>query len=80
MLRVAIEAERLNRNLQPIAGYTTPPGWRTTYVRLASNVAECRDHRNYDDAVALVRRFLDPVLSGTISTGRWLPQSQVWTR
>jgi hypothetical protein len=79
-LRTAIEAERLNRNLPEIAGYATPPGWRTTYARLARDVAECRDHRSYDRAVGLVRTFLDPVLQATCTVGVWDPLAQAWSR
>jgi hypothetical protein len=78
-LRTAVEAERLNRNLPEIAGYTTPPGWRTTYARLARDVAECRDHRSYDRAVRLVQTFLDPVLQETVTTGQWDPRVQAWS-
>jgi hypothetical protein len=78
-LHRAIEAERLNRGLPPLRGYVTPPGWRATYARLARGVAECRDHRTYDQAVELVQSFLDPVLQATIATGRWDPQLRAWT-
>ncbi|HEX8303423.1 MAG TPA: hypothetical protein VF612_00975 [Jatrophihabitans sp.] len=78
-LRTAIEAERLNRNLPEIAGYATPPGWRSTYGRLARDVAECRDHRTYDRAVGLVQAFLDPVLQAAVTTGRWDPRVQAWS-
>jgi hypothetical protein len=78
-LRTAIEAERLNRNLPEIVGYVTPPGWRTTYARLARDVVQCRDHRSYDRALGLVRTFLDPVLQQTVTTGRWDPRVQAWS-
>jgi len=77
-LRTAIEAERLNRGLPPIQAYATPAGWRTTYARLARQVAECSGHRTYEQAVALVRAFLDPVLQETVPTGRWDARSQAW--
>lgn len=77
-LRTAIEAERLNRELAAITSYSTPLGWRTTYARLASGVAECRDHRTYDTAVALVQSFLDPVLGGTVTMGSWDPRARKW--
>lgn len=61
-LGTAIETERLHRGLPQIRGYVTPPGWRGTYARLARDVAECREHRTYEQAVGLVQSFLDPVL------------------
>jgi hypothetical protein len=78
-LRIAIEAERLNRSLPPIRAYATPPGWRATYARLARGVAECREHRTYDRAVSLVQTFLDPVLQGSVTTDRWDPRLQAWS-
>lgn len=77
-LRLAVEAERLNRNLPCLSGYATPASWRTTYSGLALTVAECSEHRTYEQAVALVRTFLDPVLGGTVKTGRWNPGDQTW--
>ncbi len=77
-LRIAIEAERSNRNLPHITGYATPAGWRTTYRRLASTVTECSGYQTYEQAVALVRTFLDPVLGDTVRTGRWEPRSGAW--
>jgi nucleotidyltransferase AbiEii toxin of type IV toxin-antitoxin system len=77
-LRMAIEAERLNRNLPPILGYVTPPGWRATYARLARGVAECREHRTYAEAVDLVQSFLNPVLGDAVAASRWDPSRQAW--
>jgi hypothetical protein len=78
-LRTAIEAERLHRGLPQIHGYVTPPGWRATYARLARDVAECREHRTYAQAVGLVQSFLDPVLQDAEATGHWDPDISVWT-
>lgn len=78
-LRTAIETERLHRGLPQIHGFVTPPGWQATYARLASGVAECRDHRTYDRAVGLVQSFLDPVLQDVEAAGRWDPDASGWT-
>jgi hypothetical protein len=77
-LKTAIEAERLHRGLPPIHGYGTPPGWRATYARLAGDVAECRQHRTYAQAVGLVQRFLNPVLQDAEPAGRWNPEVSAW--
>ena len=78
-LRTAIETERLHRGLPQIRSYVTPPGWRSTYARLARDVAECREHRTYDQAVGLVQALLDPVLQDAGAAGRWDPTRQTWT-
>ena len=77
-LRCAIEAERAHRSLPPIAEYRTPPSWRTTYPKAGRGVVDCADYPRHEDAVELVGRFLDPVLSGELDSGVWLPDRLVW--
>lgn len=77
-LRCAIEAERSHRGLSPIVEFSTPPGWRTGYPKVARGVAHCVDHLNHADAVELVGRFLDPVLSGELTDSVWHPDRLVW--
>ncbi|MEO6503545.1 MAG: nucleotidyl transferase AbiEii/AbiGii toxin family protein [Jatrophihabitantaceae bacterium] len=78
-LRTALETERLHRGLPQIHGYVTPPNWETTYRRLARDVAECREHRTYAQAVEFVQSFLDPVLQGAVAVGSWDPNRRAWT-
>ncbi|HJP75578.1 MAG TPA: nucleotidyl transferase AbiEii/AbiGii toxin family protein [Pseudonocardiaceae bacterium] len=77
-LRNAIEAERSHRELQPITEYRTPAAWQSTYSRAARGVADCVEHQRYAEAVELIRRFLDPVLSGALTDGVWRPDRLAW--
>ncbi|HEY4457183.1 MAG TPA: nucleotidyl transferase AbiEii/AbiGii toxin family protein [Pseudonocardiaceae bacterium] len=77
-LRCAIEAERVHRDLPPITGYRTPDGWVGRYPKAARGVADCADYPRHADAVELVGRFLDPVLSGQLADGVWHPDRLVW--
>jgi hypothetical protein len=77
-LRCAIEAERLHRGLPPVTEFGTPPGWRTSYPAAARGVADCVDVPRHADAVELVRRFLDSVLSGELTAGVWHPDRLAW--
>jgi hypothetical protein len=78
-LRGAIEAERLHRELPLITEYRTPDTWRSRYPKVSRGVADCADCPRIEDAVALVKRFLDPVLSGQLAEGAWHPDRLVWS-
>jgi hypothetical protein len=77
-LRIAIEAERHHRNMAPITAWAAPDGWSSTYAKAARDVVECAQHLTYDTATGLVARFLDPVLSGTVSKSTWQPNELRW--
>lgn len=74
----AIEAERLHRELPPVTAWACPPQWATPYATAARTVTHCANYRTYATATALVAQFLDPVLSGELTTGTWTPQARQW--
>lgn len=78
-LRRAIDAERSHRGLPPIAEYRTPDSWRSMYPKAARGVADCVDYQRHEDAVELVGRFVDPVLSGELEGGVWHPDRLAWS-
>lgn len=78
MLTAAIEAERLHRSLPRIEAFAAPSEWEKPYSTDAKVVAECDGYRTLDDAVAFIRRFLDPVLSGDQPRGTWSPSQLAW--
>ncbi len=78
-LRTAIEAERHHRALDPITSWVTPGTWRNGYEKAARGVADCAEYRTYEAATDLVARFLDPVLSGVLSSSTWQPNQLRWT-
>jgi len=65
----AIKAERLHRELPPITAWNCPPQWATPYATAARTVTHCADYRTSTTGTALVAHFLDPVLSGELTTG-----------
>jgi hypothetical protein len=77
-LLLAIEAERLNRELPPIRAFHTPAAWVGAYPSEARGVAECSSHSTHAEAAALVARLLDPVLSGQLQRGQWDPAALRW--
>lgn len=78
MLKTAIEAERLHRGLPRMDAFDVPSQWERPYSADAKTVSECEGYRTLDDAVELIRRFLDPVLSGDQLQGSWSPSQLSW--
>ena len=78
-LRLAITTEVTHRGLPPITRWAAPPGFATAYPGAARNVPECRDHRDYATATALIHNFLDPVLTDGLTTATWHPDRLDWS-
>lgn len=78
MLKSAIEAERLHRNLPRIEAFAAPAQWEKPYSRDAKTVPECENYRMLNDAVALVGRFLDPILASDQPRGTWSSNGLSW--
>jgi hypothetical protein len=73
----AIAAERELRQLDPFTGFQIPAGWAHQYTRLAQTITHCAQERTLDDAATLMRRFLDPVLTG-LAAGTWSCTDSAW--
>jgi predicted nucleotidyltransferase component of viral defense system len=77
-LNTAIETERLHRGLPSIDAFAVPPAWSSQYPSAAKEVARCAGYRTLPEALALMARFLDPVLSGAVDSGRWSTNVLEW--
>lgn len=56
----------------------TGPHWSSGYRAAAATVPTLREYRTLDQACALARTFLDPVL-GPHDPGLWTPRTRTWT-
>jgi hypothetical protein len=73
----AIEHERRLRRLAPFDRFRVPANWGPAYAKLARTVPYCASYRAISEAAALMRKFLDPVISGA-AQGRWSHTRQSW--
>jgi hypothetical protein len=78
-LVVAFRSERLRRDLRGIDGLRIPDDrlWRSGYQSVVRDVPGIEE-RTLDDALAVVRRFVDPVLTDAITDGFWDPATLTW--
>jgi nucleotidyltransferase AbiEii toxin of type IV toxin-antitoxin system len=78
-VRTAILSETTRRGLRLPARFDVPDAatWRPGYQALAAKTPALGPLRDFDAAVDLVRRLVDPVLAGPI-TARWDPARAVW--
>ncbi len=78
-LRAAIASERHHRGLPPRTDFSPPAGWNNLYPELAKATSHCAD-LGLDDAVRLVRAFLNPVLvpPDRPKDCTWDPETQTW--
>lgn len=53
-----------------------PRSWTPGFRRLADEVG--LSERELDSAYAAVRRFIDPVLEGTVASSQWHPETWTW--
>lgn len=78
VLKTAIEDERRHRGLPPIEAFAAPTQWEGPYSVDAKTVSECDGYWDLNDAVALVDRFLDPILVSDRPQGVWSPNRLSW--
>lgn len=76
-LRTAIDAERRRRGINPFKELVVPENWGPTYAKTARVLPCCAKHQNIEDAMALMARFIDPVL-GDGANGSWDHQQLQW--
>ncbi len=77
-LHVALLSEQKRRGLELGTGPSLPSAqWREGYRTMAVNVPGF-GHIDADDAIAIVRQFVEPVLTG-LSVGTWDPDGLEWT-
>jgi hypothetical protein len=78
-LRRALASEHRRRGRSVNVSFAVPDEsmWRAGYARTvvdAPNVVE----RTLEQALPLAEAFLDPILEGAITYGRWNPATRAW--
>lgn len=78
-LAAAVNSERLRRRLPSTPHLVVPDHalWRGGYARAAGDLPSLPE-RDLDQALALARAFLDPVLAGRRAHGTWNPTTLDW--
>jgi hypothetical protein len=79
-LRHAIRVETEGRGMVMPASFKVPQGlgWENGYEAAADRVPELR-YKGFDDGLATVKAFLDPILAGGVPADhRWDRARQVW--
>lgn len=77
-LRRALDSEAAVRLLTLPASFSIPATWGRTYARLAKAVPACEGFRTVAEAMDLMSKFLDPVLTGAVSNETWIHSSCQW--
>lgn len=77
-LRNALITEARRRQMEPLVHFTAPPSWGTGYARLSRSVPHCAGYRTVELASDLVRRLIDPALSGDAAGKMWSHKSLQW--
>ena len=77
-LRRALDSESAVRLLTLSTSFSVPATWGRTYARLAKTVPVCEGFRTVADAMNLMSKFLDPVLTGAVSNETWSHSSRRW--
>ncbi|KDP89779.1 MULTISPECIES: nucleotidyl transferase AbiEii/AbiGii toxin family protein [Clavibacter] len=77
-LRMAIAQEFRLRGLEPTPRFTVPPEWGVAFRAMAARTPLAPSRSQLEDAVALVRALLDPVLDGSVTEGQWNPTTSSW--
>lgn len=78
-LRRAIRYQAVVRGIGLPTAFSSPgPLWPAGYEAKAAEVSDLGDLGRFAPALALVKRFLDPVLIGT-AAGEWDPALSSWT-
>ncbi len=77
-LRNALITEARRRRLELLDHFTVPSSWGTGYARLSRSVPHCAGFRTVDLASDLVRRLIEPALSGDATGKMWSHKSLQW--
>lgn len=76
--RIALESEAQRRTVSLPGAFDVPDRnlWTSGYAKAARDTKAMKT-TTLDDALALVKRFADPVLDGS-ARGRWRPEDRTW--
>ena len=70
-LRVAIMSEVRRRQMEPFDHFAVPATWGAGYAKLSKPVPHCAGYRTVVLAADLVKRLIDPALSGDADGKAW---------
>jgi hypothetical protein len=76
-LAKAIETERRRRGLSPFTTFAVPDSWASQYGRSIRKTPYSHRYPTIDDALDLMKQFIEPALQG-IQSGHWHHQSTQW--
>lgn len=74
----AIRSERLYRGLPARPTVQVPASWRSAHAGFQRQIRNPNYRSGFDDACAIVRAFIDPVLSENPPDGAWNPTRLAW--
>jgi hypothetical protein len=77
-LAVAIKTEMILRKLNWVSEFSVPAHWGFAYSRLARSIAFLSDYQDVTSALQVARALLDPILNGSVKSGKWAPESLGW--
>lgn len=80
--RGALATELLRRRLAPITEIEVPDHeiWSAGYAKTVRTAPTLHGRIDFEQALSIVKRFIDPVLSGAITSGQWNPATTTWDR
>jgi len=74
----ALEAEARTRSLVLPPTFAAPTAWGRVYASEATSIPACADFRTIEEALALMHRFLDPVLAEEVIDSTWSHTALAW--
>lgn len=79
-LHIALGSEQRRRALITHTRFDVPDRtmWEAGYAKIAARVPGLDEHRSLDAALAIVQPLVNPILAGTRTAGRWLPEAATW--
>ncbi|WP_066945391.1 nucleotidyl transferase AbiEii/AbiGii toxin family protein [Microtetraspora fusca] len=79
-LSAALTSERLLRKSGRHTSLDVPDQimWRAGYAKVSGNAPGLYGYRDLEAALSLARALVDPVLDGSMRTGRWNPTALRW--
>jgi hypothetical protein len=77
-LDTALRSGLPRNNLDRPTRFAVPSGWGPIYSRRIRETPFANEFGTVPAALGLMRRFLDPVLDGSVTTGAWSHHSLTW--
>lgn len=77
-LHTAISAEWAYRKFPDHPRFEPPEGWRRGWATTIRKVGVLAPYADFDEARALLARFLDPALAGEVDGFTWNPTTLTW--